>query len=65
MTIDVKRSGFSLCQKRPHQTDEIWGPVYGDAQLFQSVKKLYAPDGEALESDLPFVEMLGDSPIKY
>jgi hypothetical protein len=66
MTINIDKSGFTLVQRHPRSRDDIWSPIHGDSeQLFHSVKKLYSPDGDPVESDLPFVEMIGDSPIQY
>jgi hypothetical protein len=63
MTVDIANSGFSLCQAKPRQKpykDEsgIWkqGEAARQHVGFGPLRKLYAPEGQPLETDdLPFV----------
>jgi len=67
--IDVERSGFTLVQKRARQTGDVWHPDQGAGEWHPGqdageIRKLYNID-KTPESDIPFVEMMTTSPIKY
>ena len=64
MKIDLENSGFTLCQARPrlqpHNECGVWksGEAVGQHLGFESLRKLYAPKSQQLDTDeIPFVQM--------
>jgi hypothetical protein len=56
--IDIENCGFTLCQTQPKQKDHIWVPEEGTVQQFDSIRALYAPEGQQVDSsEIPFVQM--------